>query len=298
MISANAQATRLESRPKRRIPAHAWIGLLIMLVSEAGMLARIEPFSSWHTPIAWTGYILFVDGLVWRIRGISWLSHARAEFLFLAVISVPLWVVFELYNKYSIHNWYYVGLPESLVVRYIGYAWSFATICPAIFETGDLISALRDRRALNRRADELGPQPLGTGAWLSIAAGALMLVIPIVRPSHYLAAPIFLGFIFLLDPLNARAGSESILGDLRRGRRGRLINLLLAGLVCGVVWEFWNYWATTKWRYNVPILADVKVFEMPIAGFAGFPPFAVECFAMYVLVRRWVWRGASRPISL
>ena len=38
----------------------------------------------------------------------------------------------------------------------------------------------------------------------------------------------------------------------------------------------------TKWIYNVPILPDVKIFEMPILGFGGFPPFAVECFAMYV----------------
>jgi hypothetical protein len=274
------------------------MGLVMMLVSEAGMAARIEPFSSWHTPIAWTGYILFVDGLVWKLRGASWLSHARAEFLFLAAMSVPLWVVFELYNKYSIHNWHYVGLPESTIVRYVGYAWSFATILPALFETGELISTLRDRRARGRQADDLGPQPLGVGARLSIAAGAVMLIVPILYPSTYLAAPIWLGFIFLLDPLNARAGAESILGDLRRGRRGRLINLMLAGLVCGVIWEFWNYWAATKWQYTVPILPDLKVFEMPVAGFAGFPAFAVECFAMYVLVRRWFWRGASRPISL
>jgi hypothetical protein len=274
------------------------MGLVMMLVSEAGMAARIEPFSSWHTPIAWTGYILFVDGLVWKLRGASWLSHARAEFLFLAAMSVPLWVVFELYNKYSIHNWHYVGLPESTIVRYVGYAWSFATILPALFETGELISTLRDRRARGRQADDLGPQPLSVGARLSIAAGAVMLIVPILYPSTYLAAPIWLGFIFLLDPLNARAGAESILGDLRRGRRGRLINLMLAGLVCGVIWEFWNYWAATKWQYTVPILPDLKVFEMPVAGFAGFPAFAVECFAMYVLVRRWFWRGASRPISL
>jgi hypothetical protein len=41
---------------------------------------------------------------------------------------VPLWVVFELYNKCSIHNWHYIGLPESIPLRYFGYAWSFATI--------------------------------------------------------------------------------------------------------------------------------------------------------------------------
>jgi hypothetical protein len=76
------------------------------------------------------------------------------------------------------------------------------------------------------------------------------------------------------------------------------VNLLVAGLICGLIWEFWNYWAGTKWIYNVPILPEIKLFEMPILGFGGFPPFAVECFAMYVTVRRWVWRGAARPISV
>ena len=68
------------------------------------MLARMEPFSTWHTPIAWTGYIFFADGLIWKIRGESPIRNARAEMVFLALVSVPLWVVFELYNKYTLHN--------------------------------------------------------------------------------------------------------------------------------------------------------------------------------------------------
>ena len=282
----------------RSFPFRFWLGLVVMLVSEAGVLATVQPFYSWHTPIAWTGYILFVDGLVWKRRGNSWLANARAEFAFMAIMSVPLWVVFEMYNKYSIQNWYYLGLPEFLPLRYVGYVWSFATITPAIFETGDLVSSLRDRRAPERRADELVRQPLGPLAWASVVAGAVMLIVPIVYPSPYLAAPIWLGFIFLLDPLNARAGSEAILTDLRDGDAGRLVNLLLAGLICGIVWEFWNYWAGTKWIYAVPILPEWRIFEMPVLGYGGFPPFAVECFTMYVAVRRWLWHGATRPISL
>lgn len=282
----------------RRFPWYGWLGIVVMLVSEAGMLARIEPFASWHTPIAWTGYILLVDALVWKRRGSSWLRDRRAELLFLSAVSVPLWVIFELYNKYTLHNWYYVGLPESLLFRYTGYVWAFATIFPAIFETAELVSSLRDRRAPEHRGDPVHPQRLGPAAWTAVAAGAIMLAIPIVHPSTYLAAPVWLGFIFLLDPLNARAGSESILGDLRHGRYGRLVSLLVAGLACGIVWEFWNYWAHAKWIYNVPILPEIKVFEMPILGFGGFPPFAVECFAMYVAARRWFWGPAPRPIAL
>lgn len=286
----------------RKLPPYGWIGVAILALSEAGMLARVEPFFHWHTPIAWTGYILLVDAFVWKRRGNSWLRDNPAELVLLACASVPLWVIFELYNKCCLHNWYYVGLPEDPLLRGFGYLWSFATIWPAIFETGDLVSGLRDRRAPANRVELPLPRPLGPGAWAAIAGGALMLILPIVLRSTslatYLAAPVWLGFILLLDPLNARAGSESILGDWLEGRRGRLVNLLAAGLICGCLWEFWNYWSGTKWVYNVPILPHVKVFEMPILGFGGFPPFAVECFVIYVAVRRGLWRAASRPISI
>lgn len=269
-----------------------------MVGSELGMLARVEPFATWHTPIAWTGYILLIDGIVWKRRGSSWIRNARGELLFMACASVPIWVIFEIYNKFFIRNWYYVGLPETLLFRYVGYVWSFATILPAIFETADLVSSLRDRRAPRYRADPIPRQPMTGGMWLSVIAGAAMLALPIAYPSTWLAAPVWLGFIFLLDPLNARAGAESIVGDWRAGHRGRLINLLLAGLICGVVWECWNYWAAAKWIYNVPILPHLKLFEMPVVGFGGFPPFAVECFAMYVTVRLWIWRGSEHPIAV
>ena len=282
----------------RKLPIYAWAGAIAMAVSEAGMLARLPPFYHWHTPIAWSGYILFADGLLWKRRGASWVRNARAELVFLALVSVPLWVIFELYNKCCLENWYYVGLPDAIPLRYFGYAWSFATIWPAIFITGDLVSAIRDRRAPHTRADLHRREPLGAVGLVSVIVGALMLAVPLIVPSPYLAAPVWLGFFFLLDPLNARAGDESILGDLREQRRDRLINLAVAGLVCGVLWEFWNYWAIAKWHYTVPIMEDLKLFEMPVPGYLGFPAFALECFAMYVFVRRLIWRGAERPISV
>jgi hypothetical protein len=282
---------------RRRLPARSWVGLAVMIVSEAATLARIEPFYTWHTPTAWTGYILFVDGVVWKRRGNSWISHSSAELLFLAIVSVPLWLVFEFYNKYAIQNWHYVGLPDP-PLRYLGYAWSFATIWPAIFETGELVSSFRDARASPTRATPPQPHSLTAGAWISIAVGTLMLVGPLLYPSQYLAAPIWLGFIFVLDPLNARAGSESLIGDWRAGSASRLVNLAAAGLICGIVWEFWNYWAGGRWEYTVPILPQYRIFEMPLPGYGGFPPFAVECFTMYVAVRRWIWRSAGRPISV
>jgi hypothetical protein len=122
-----------------------WLGLAIMLVSEIATLLRIEPFWSWNTPIAWTGFILFADAFVWRKRGDSWIRSAPKEFAALALGSIPLWLVFELYNRF-IDNWYYVGLPANAAVRTFGYAWSFATIWPAIFEAAELVAVIRRPR--------------------------------------------------------------------------------------------------------------------------------------------------------
>jgi hypothetical protein len=103
--------------------------------------------------------------------------------------------------------------------------------------------------------------------------------------ARYLAAPIWLGFILFLDPINARLGGASLFGDWRRGRADRLVNLALSGFLCGGLWEFWNYWSRSKWHYTVPIMEHLKIFEMPLPGYFGFPAFALECFTMYVFVR-------------
>ena len=298
------------------MPLYSWIGLAVLAMSEAGMIARVEPFWTWHTAIAWTGYILLIDGIIYKERRSSWLTTHRREFFFLAAVSSPLWVIFEGYNL-LIRNWHYINLPENLIVRNFGYAWAFATISPAIFLTAELIAVMRAKMVqgpsskvhgrskvtVPARTGTIGHRPtMDSGPWtmdhVSIGTGAAMLTLPLTWPSPYLAAPVFLGFIFLLDPLNARAGDESLIRDLRSGRGDRLINLLTAGFICGGLWEFWNFWARAKWIYTVPIVGHIKIFEMPVLGYFGFPPFALECFTMYVFTRRLLWRRPGRPIAI
>jgi hypothetical protein len=254
-----------------------------MVVSETATVLHIEPFWSWNTPIAWTGFIIFADSLVYRARGDSWIRSAPREFAALALVSIPLWLVFEWFNLY-LRNWHYVGLPENLIVRYLGYAWAFATIWPAIFEGADLVGVIRGRESLSKTGTEKDSRPL-----FPMAVGAAMLAIPFAVPAdvaRYMAAPVWLGFIFLLDPINRRLGAESLAADLSAGRTDRIVNLAASGVLCGVLWEFWNYWARAKWHYSVPIMEHLKIFEMPVPGYLGFPAFAFECFTMYVFVRR------------
>lgn len=265
---------------------NAWaiVGLIVMVASETATLARIEPFYSWNTPIAWTGFIVFADSLVYHARGRSWIRSSPSEFAFLALASIPLWLIFEFYNLY-IDNWYYVGLPESRTLRLFGYAWSFATIWPAIFEGADLVDVA------GARGDRIRTSGTSPTWWMSrspaaprlaVGVGIAMLAWPLLWPSRYLAAPVWLGFIFLLAPINARLGTETL---LVHGRLDRVKNLALSGLLCGFLWEFWNYWSGAKWHYTVPIMENLKIFEMPVPGYLGFPAFALECFTMYVFAR-------------
>ena len=278
----------------------ALAGLAVMIVTEIATLAGIEPFVSWNTPIAWTGFIIFADASVWQARGRSWIRSAPREFAFLALVSIPLWLVFEFYNRF-IENWYYVGLPENTLLRSFGYAWSFATIWPAIFEGAELVAVWRGRPAPSALPTRPAPPTLAALPALSIVVGAAMLVWPLIWPSPYLAAPVWLGFIFLLEPINARLGGESLYSDLRQGEGSRVTNLIVSGFLCGLLWEFWNYWSRAKWHYTVPIMEQVKIFEMPLPGYFGFPAFALECFTMYVFARAVMVRvlqlnvaGASR----
>jgi hypothetical protein len=53
----------------------------------------------------------------------------------------------------------------------------------------------------------------------------------------------------------------------------------------------------TKWTYTVPYFGETKIFEMPVLGYLGFPPFAIECWAMYIFVRSLLSPGARTAVN-
>jgi hypothetical protein len=42
----------------------------------------------------------------------------------------------------------------------------------------------------------------------------------------------------------------------------------------------WNLWSFPKWIYHVPYVGFWKVFEMPVLGYLGYLPFAMELYLM------------------
>jgi len=270
-----AEFLRCRQRP---LPVHGWLGLVALAGAEWLMFRGVEPVATFFTPLAWTAYILVADAALLAVTGRSGLRDAPREWAGVTLLSIPLWLVFEAYNL-RLENWAYTGLPLSRLAADFGYAWSFATITPAIFLTAEVVESFgwfRPARAVCFSAASRRGM---------MAAGACLLALPLVAPRHtaaYLFALVWAGFAFLLDPLNYARGWPSLLGDLERGSRARLYSLVISGWVCGWLWEFWNYWASAKWRYVFPMFQRRKIFEMPAPGYLGFLPFAVECFTMYV----------------
>jgi len=266
-----------------KFPRYGFIGLALIITAEIGIFLEWWFFEIFMTPVCWTGLILFFDGLNFSLSGKSLIMTRRREFLWMLPWSIALWYLFEFYNLF-IRNWHYVGLPENLAIRYFGYCWSFATIWPGVYEIFEL---LKNLNILNR----VRVKPLRMRRRILVISalfGLCCMVLPFFvspRAATYLAAPVWIGMVFFLDPLNYYWNQHSFWKDWSEGELSTLVQLFLAGIVAGGLWEFWNYWATGKWIYTVPILGDVKIFEMPVLGYLGFPAFAVEIFVMWQAVK-------------
>ncbi len=263
-----------------------WLGAVVIVAGMALAAARVAPVQENLTPICWTGFILAMDGIL-GASGRSWLRRAPGELALMAAISIPSWLLFELYDRPRFWRpggpelwWHYTGLPP-WPWRGLGYAWSFATITPAILLLAEAIEPAL-ARAFGRGSGGRVPAELRLGL---AAFGAILAVVPLVWPSEYFAASVWLAWPLLLDPVNRALGLPSIVGDLEAGRRSRALALLASGLGCGVLWEGWNWLASARWSYTVPFLGNVKLYEMPVLGFLGFAPFALAVFAIYHFLR-------------
>jgi hypothetical protein len=265
---------------------YGWFGLLLLLVSEIFLSRRIEPFYSWFYCFAWWSYILLADNLLLVLRGRSLLTTRRRELWSMLPLSVVIWLLFEGYNL-VIRNWAYEGVPSQLWIRWPGYAAAFATVLPGIFVTSDLMEYILFRWREQPCASEferLPAAPPTAPSPVFVGLGAALSAAPFFGPRYFFST-VWLGPIMLLDPLVEKAGIRSLSLYAASGERRKIWSLLLGGLACGMMWEFWNFWAGSKWIYSVPFFGGWKIFEMPLLGFLGFPPFALECWILYQLLR-------------
>jgi hypothetical protein len=241
------------------------------------MSLRVEPFYSFFYIFAWWTYIWVLSCFNRLLGRNSLLLDRTGEFFVLFCFSIVIWLVFEAYN-FRLQNWFYLGVPLEVVLRWPGYLLAYGTVLPGLFETENLLRNLgvfSELRGRGIKVDKALRIRL-------ILLGALMLTAPLISPQLFFPS-VWVGFVFLLDPIlySRGEGSGSLLRRAEEGKYGRLIRILTAGLICGILWEFWNYWSGSKWIYSIPYFNYLQIFEMPLLGYLGFPFFAVECYLLY-----------------
>jgi len=257
------------------------LALLAFAAATTGLVLLLEPIPTWYYHLAWWSYIVAADDLNRRRSGRSLLRDRPRRFLWLAGVSVLWWTLFEAMNL-RLGNWYYVMDPPARATRWAGGILAFATVLPGIVETLELVENLGVLRRI--RIAPVRWTRVKEGACLAL--GGACFALPLLWPDLFF--PLTWGsFVFLLEPWNRRHARRSFLRDLEAGEAGPFCRTLAAGLLCGVLWETWNYWARSKWIYTVPVFEEMKLFEMPLLGFLGFPPFAVECIVLLRFLRAW-----------
>ena len=252
-------------------------------VDRLGKVARLVAVNM--TPLAWFGYIVLLDGLLASHRSNSPARVRPHHFAALCLASIFIWCLFDVLNFHGgMRAWVYIGLPTEWSDKAIGYTLAFASIVPGMLMSGQVM--------LNLGWFDFARGPSWRlPAWGSVAAllvGVAMCAWPLCSPSTLTNLTLWTSLAFLLDPINDWLGRPSVLRDFQAGWYGRTLAAGAGGLLCGFLWEFWNYWALTKWTYHLPFLGSWNrwhYFEMPLPGLVGFIAFGIECWVMWQTIR-------------
>ncbi len=225
-------------------------------------LSSIQP----HTFVfVWLSYIIFVNAVLYETCGTCPLSASPIRFLMAFPASAGFWWLFEFLNRFT-RNWHYLNVERFTAQEYVVLAsLSFSTVLPSVWVTYELLC-----RVVAQRWYTCISIKLPVSAALSTCLASLLPLFLLPHFPSYLFSSIWFAPIVLVISLES----------LRR-RGGLWVCSLfiwgLAGVVCGLLWELWNFYSVAKWVYQISFVQRFHVFEMPLVGYAGYVPFGVLC---------------------
>jgi hypothetical protein len=225
----------------------------------------------------WLGYCLFVSSLVSSRNRSSLLTRNLWAYSGLFLISIPLWWLFELINRHT-QNWSYLGRESfSDMEFFLLSSLSFSVVVPAVLGTAELVWTFSWVRKLTTgRRFALHP-------WIAnilFGAGLLTALLIILWPRYYYPL-VWCSLYLIVEAINLKMGHRTLLAPISQGDWRQVVSLGLGSLICGFFWELWNYYSYPKWIYTIPYVDFMHVFEMPLLGYLGYIPFALELFALY-----------------
>jgi hypothetical protein len=263
--------------PDRRLVAlQLAAGLAVCGLGWGTSLAAIDPFRGYWFDLVWTGFILAADAVVWARAGRSLLHGGGWRLVGMFALSAPFWWAFEIAN-WRLENWRYVGSslfsgPAQMPLKTL----SFVFVLPALAESRDLLRSFV--RFPNPPAI---PLPSWTVPVLVVGGLACVPVLYLFPDQTF--PLVWLAPLAVLDAVADLRGRPSILRLVRQGRAGPVLLLATAGLGTGILWELWNFGALPFWQYRIPYVGFWPVFEMPILGYLGYPPFILAADAFWRL---------------
>jgi hypothetical protein len=262
--------------------SHGWLGLGLIAIFWPLNWILIGPRTHWGFFPLWLGYCLTVDALVYMHKGTSLFTRSWQKYISLFLMSAPVWWLFEAIN-WRLQNWEYLG--AELFQPFEFFIWatlSFTTVIPAVFGTAELVSTLGFLQRLGR-----GPviQPDRRTTRLFFAAGWIMLALMWAWPELFFPF-IWISIYFILEPINVWWGNRSLAESTGTGNWRPILALWIGVLITAFFWEMWNYFAYPKWVYHIPWADCCHIFEMPLLGYGGYLPFALELYATYHLLAR------------
>ncbi len=270
-----------------KFPAWGWIGLLIMITGWILAWTRFPFFSQLQThtfTIPWIGYIISVNALTYKRSGFSIITNEPGYFACLFIFSALFWWYYEFLNQF-VQNWYYVNVETLGQFEFFMYATlPFSTVLPAVISTFHLLRTFpRLFKGLDHFISIHLPNPRLLAIFACIAAVAGLSLTSVI-PDH-LFPVLWLAPLVILASAMVVSGVKTVFHGLSGGDWSTVYLLALSALLCGFLWEMWNYFSLTRWEYAVPFVGRFKIFEMPILGYAGYLPFGLQCGLMAWLVR-------------
>jgi hypothetical protein len=256
-------------RPDRRLVAlQLAAGLAILGFGWGTSLAGVEPVRGYWFDFVWAGYILAGDAVVWRRAGRSLLHGGGWRVVALFALSAPLWWAFEIAN-WRLENWKYVGTSiyggqAHVVLKTL----SFVFVLPALATSRDLL------RSFVRFPH---PPAVRLPSWTAtVLAVAGLVCLPLLYRFPDQTYPlVWVAPLLVLDGVADLQGRLNVFALVREGRAGPVLLVAAAGLGTGILWELWNWGAVPHWDYRIPYLGFLPMFEMPVVGYLGYPPFAL-----------------------
>lgn len=255
-------------------------GTIVNVLSWVSAWARIGPLAYYSFFPLWLGFILVVDAVTEARSGTSLWRRGAVPFIALFLVSAPFWWYFERLNA-RVSNWHYRTHRHFSAAEYIFWAsLAFSTVIPAVLSMAELLRTFGPHHATDAKPARLPNRVAATLIVLGVVTLALSLAFP-----RQCFPFLWLSLLLILDPVNSLAGAPSVIAFVRARAYRPILTLMAAGLICGFFWEMWNAWSLPRWWYSVPYVGFGKLFEMPVLGYGGYPPFALEIFAAYQFAR-------------